>query len=560
MGRYALAFFRHVWWVVLLAVGCSQAPTAADTSPVNLPPQPAFAATTLQGDVPLRVDFDASTSTDPDGSVVGYAWDFGDGATGQGVRVQHTFGAAGGFAVVLNVTDDAGEEAAVTQTVTVDVPESALAPLTVRADGRGFLAGTEPFLWLGDTAWLLFTVATDDEVTFYLDDVKAKGFTVVQTFLTAAWDSGTRADGENVNGDKPFVDNDPTRLNPAYFDRVAWIVAEVARRGLYLSVAFGEPARTSQKGLSYKLESPQAAYTYAHALGVRLREPTLERTLVWFNGQDRNPDRDGGLEFWAALAEGLADGVNAVDRFDGRADYSTTLLSYHPDGGYRADGYSSSTWFQDAPWLDFNAVNTYKNYSSLVELVAEDVAKTPRKPTVCVEPSYENHDYDKEVRSDWHVRFQAYWCLLSGAAGYAYGHDDGFKLATSSFWPGFLESPGRLDMAHLRSVFGSRPFAKLVPDQALVVSAQGTPGEAKNYVAAARADDGGYALVYATDGREFSLDLTGFAASEVTARWFDPREGTYREAGTYPQTKAQTFDPPGEAGAGNDWLLVLDAP
>ena len=46
----------------------------------NIPPTAAFTATTAN----LTATFDATGSTDPDGTIAGYAWDFGDGATGTG--------------------------------------------------------------------------------------------------------------------------------------------------------------------------------------------------------------------------------------------------------------------------------------------------------------------------------------------------------------------------------------------------------------------------------------------------------------------------------------------
>jgi hypothetical protein len=50
----------------------------------------------------------ADTSSDPDGQVTSSTWDFGDGSSGSGQSVQHTYGAAGTFFVIHTVTDDQG--------------------------------------------------------------------------------------------------------------------------------------------------------------------------------------------------------------------------------------------------------------------------------------------------------------------------------------------------------------------------------------------------------------------------------------------------------------------
>lgn len=65
------------------------------------------------------VVFDASTTTDPDGAVVSYSWDFGDGQRGTGKIVNHTYSQAAAFSVTLTVADAAGRAASTTKTVTV---------------------------------------------------------------------------------------------------------------------------------------------------------------------------------------------------------------------------------------------------------------------------------------------------------------------------------------------------------------------------------------------------------------------------------------------------------
>jgi PKD repeat protein len=54
------------------------------------------------------VDFNASSSYDPDGSIVSYSWDFGDGTTGSGVTTSHVYPYEGWFTVTLTVTDNSG--------------------------------------------------------------------------------------------------------------------------------------------------------------------------------------------------------------------------------------------------------------------------------------------------------------------------------------------------------------------------------------------------------------------------------------------------------------------
>ncbi|MEZ5096941.1 MAG: PKD domain-containing protein [Nocardioides sp.] len=96
--------------------------------PPNQPPQAALSV----GCTLLVCTADASGSVDPDGSVVGYAWDFGDQATGSGASVAHTYATAGTYSVTVTVTDDDGASDSATLSVAVtDQP-----PGTWRCSGR----------------------------------------------------------------------------------------------------------------------------------------------------------------------------------------------------------------------------------------------------------------------------------------------------------------------------------------------------------------------------------------------------------------------------------------
>lgn len=73
----------------------------------NLPPV-ADAGGPYTGTTAAAVAFDGTGSSDVDGSIVAYDWDFGDGSTGTGASPTHTYAAAGTFTVLLTVTDNGG--------------------------------------------------------------------------------------------------------------------------------------------------------------------------------------------------------------------------------------------------------------------------------------------------------------------------------------------------------------------------------------------------------------------------------------------------------------------
>lgn len=85
----------------------------------NSPPVANFSFSPSSPTVGDVVSFDASASSDPDGTITSYAWNFGDGNTGSGQFVTHTFAATGTRNVTLTVTDNQGAQDSHTRTVSI---------------------------------------------------------------------------------------------------------------------------------------------------------------------------------------------------------------------------------------------------------------------------------------------------------------------------------------------------------------------------------------------------------------------------------------------------------
>jgi PKD repeat protein len=108
----------------------------------------------------LRTDVDAGASTDPDGTITGWAWNFGDGATAGTRTASHVYAKAGSYAVSLTVTDNDGATATTTETVAVTAPPAneppnavftaTASPLSVAVNGEG---STDPDGTIAGWAW-----------------------------------------------------------------------------------------------------------------------------------------------------------------------------------------------------------------------------------------------------------------------------------------------------------------------------------------------------------------------------------------------------------------------
>ena len=127
-----------------------------------------------------------------------------------------------------------------------------------------------------------------------------------------------------------------------YWDHVEYIVDEANRQGIYIGFlpAWGRWVVGDRDGKD-KVITTKNAQAYGEFLGKRFGK----KGIIWILGGDRTAT--GYEEVWRALARGIAIGVS------GKEDYDAVLMSFHPRGGE-----TSSTWFHNDAWLDFNMHQT----------------------------------------------------------------------------------------------------------------------------------------------------------------------------------------------------------
>lgn len=136
---------------VALTVTDNAGATGVDTTTATIglgnQPPVADANGPYTGTTGLPVTFDGSASIDPDGSIVSYDWDFGDGTIvpNAGAAPAHTYDAEGTFNVTLTVTDDAGASDSALSTATISAPGVLnLDPVALRVTKRVSLTRVKP--------------------------------------------------------------------------------------------------------------------------------------------------------------------------------------------------------------------------------------------------------------------------------------------------------------------------------------------------------------------------------------------------------------------------------
>jgi hypothetical protein len=344
------------------------------------------------------------------------------------------------------------------------------------------------------------------------------------------------------------VGNDPTQPNNLYFQHVDYIVDQALEMGIYIGMlpTWGDKV-SKEWGLGPVVFNPSNARVYGRFLGKRYQD---KPNIIWILGGDRKAD--GVEEVWSEMARGLEEG-----------DGHRHLKTYHPMGGH-----SSSEWFHGNSWLDFNMLQSghgrrdIENY----KMISEDYRKVPTKPCMDGEPRYEDHPINWDPKNGWFddfdVRQAAYWALFAGALGHTYGCHDIWQMMAPGRtpvsharrnWYDVLDLPGAWDMLHIRNLIESRLFFSRIPDQTVIAA---DPGAGADHLQACRGED--YLLVYTPGGKPVSLQMGKISGRTLAAWWYDPRTGESNRIGDFPNQGTRLFNPPGEPGRGNDWILAID--
>jgi len=430
---------------------------------------------------------------------------------------------------------------------------AAVYPVKVSASHRYLVdQNNAPFLILGDCPQSLTVNLSVAQVDTYFSNRQAHGFNTMWVNLLCTVYTGGRPDGSTFDGMLPFArylsgNNDLSHFdlskpNEAFFARCDQMIALAAKYNL---LVFLDPIETGGWLTNMVNNGPQACYNYGKYLGNRYKHFD---NIVWMSGNDYEGWREARND---AAVTAVAKGIQATDP---RHIHTIEL------GG----SFGLST--DDPNWAALVSLNAAYTYFPTYAEILNGYNRVPAMPVFMVEACYDFESLGQEhMATSATLRREEYWADLSGATGLIYGNHYSWTFAQG--WQTHLDTPGAAQIANLKSFFESRDWYDLVPDQAHTTltagygtfSSKGTV-DGNDYATAARTPDGRLVIVYTPTIRPISIDMSRLTGS-VTARWFDPANGTYKEIEGSPfvNKTSRSFTPPGNNHDGDgDWVLVLE--
>jgi hypothetical protein len=197
--------------------------------------------------------------------------------------------------------------------------------LRVSPNNKNLLNGESPFYWLGDTAWDLFQRLNEEEAQVYLRNRKEKGFNVIQSVLINFAYEGDKISYQQI--ENKDILNVIHVQNKCYWDHVERIVDSASELGIYFALlpTWGRIVKNGYLNRSN-------ASTYVNFLINRFKH---KKNIIWLLGGDIRGDLH--FDLWNTLGIAL------------KYAMPDTLIGYHPFGRT-----SSSYWFSECSWLDFN--------------------------------------------------------------------------------------------------------------------------------------------------------------------------------------------------------------
>ena len=414
-------------------------------------------------------------------------------------------------------------------------------PLQISQNGRFLVAQDgQPFFIHGDSPQALIVNLSESDADFYLGRRAAQGFNAVWINLIADEETGGREDASTFDGIVPFTTpRDLTTPNEAYFARADAVIQLAAK---HRQLVILNPIETEGWLDVLQENGVDSAREYGRFLGNRY---VGFDNIIWMHGNNFQTCQDPND---AALVQAVALGIQ---EFDNRHLHTSELAFY------------ASGSLDDPSWRPIIGLNGSFTYYITYVQVLKDYNLEDFIPTFLIEANYER---EAQGNIPGNIRRQAYWALLSGAAGHMYGHRSTWQFLPD--WRNAINSVGARHMEIVKDLFTSVAWFDLVPDQQheVITGGLGTFAQEdslvlgeNDYLTAAATEDGTLAIAYLPTVRTITVNMGAFAGP-ANLRWYDPTNGNFTGIlNSAPNAGDLVLTPPGLNSEGTeDWVLLIE--
>ena len=446
-----------------------------------------------------------------------------------------------------------------------------------------------PFFWIGDTSWagpLRSALSPVDEWADYLNNRKARQFSVIQTALPVDWMRTCGLHPTDAAGQRPFtqisgcsssngIPNSCSQWNPIFWRNFERKVQQANDQGFVVAIV-GLMERVIE-GCNGGQPYPTIADSRIYARNVVAR--LAGNHVIFSPGFDRKP----GIDPDTCTASSTD--MSCRMRFVGEEIQSASprhLVTNHWAGSLDVTAMQP---FQDQIWLDFQMFQSGQakaaancNTDTQLLLITQRARLlpltlwdyVPTKPSVNGESIYDGVNggcLGTTHYNAYRARQTGYLSLLSGATGYTFGVQGVMDWgAFGSSYTAGMTRPSSTQMQYLGNVFRERIAPhQLIPEH----------GRIKNQAAAehkkmvvARDAGGTLLLAYLPDNPQIKIRFASLPNVPRDGRWFNPRLNVYTAAtgiqdpvDTLLYTYNRPACPAGDSACPSepDWVLVLES-
>jgi hypothetical protein len=403
----------------------------------------------------------------------------------------------------------------------------------------------KPVFILANTLWNINSLTTP-EIDTLLSSIAKHKFNAIMFTLNFS----PQGEEANAYGQKAYIGEFKTDLNPAYFSFVDHIINKCSQLGVYAMIYTMWAGTKAGTMNSYTPEQ-------LHMLGVKIgqRFKGFKNVILVAGGEASPPYIDTARV--NAMGQALKEGCEGKN-----------LVAVHP-----CSPHSTSEYYASSSWLDFymsQAKSDLKGISyDLTKAVVSDYHKVPVKPTMVAEHRYESGTEEDPIIQ----RRSLYLSVFAGGFGYAYGHNALWQMTPHTAQPWMLSSwkPGVKNwkeaintiavnqLHYISTLLYAYPYLNRFPDQQLIVSVVSDSVFYK--VEAMRDGDPGknnasYIMAYISSPQDVIINTQVIKSTLLNAYWFNPRTGIseiialqFKNTGRFEM---------GKKAGGQDWVIVID--